>query len=418
MKSVKVFPSALSSASYYLKDAAQRFIGVAAKRANVEAIDKWKEKTTTETQSLPSTPVFRRLDIKALHSNVAVEPLKSGGHDEIGSEIVCAFESQMTDWAKACDKNPQSSDSSAEALLDDEMETASGQSPPQKTPSSPLKPSVKKLAPLPLDISVIPKLTRSAANNRTRQLIKALSTADNATNQVVRLQELSRHLTLYPEAVGLTLNEGALPAILKIRDGTPDRLVAAHARQSLALLGYVDPPKGRGIRILSIDGGGMRGIVILEILRHIESSTGQPIHKLFDLICGVSTGAIVTMLVGAQRSDLEKCEDLYRMACKNLFKSDFWGGTSRLLMTHAYYDSALWEQILKQVYGEKSLIETAMQEDMPKIMAISASMSTPKMKPYVFRNFNLPDKAYGYYDGSCKHKIWQSVRARYVQTSI
>lgn len=163
--------------------------------------------------------------------------------------------------------------------------------------------------------------------------------------------------------------------------------------------------------ICSIDGGGTRGVVILEVLRQLESLTGKPIHKLFDLICGVSTGAILTMLVGALRTNIEQCEELYLMTSRSLFKSDFWRGTSRLIMTHAYYDTAVWEKILKEVYSEKSLIETALHEDVPKVMAISASMSSPRMKPFVFRNFNLPDKAYGYYDGSSKHKIWQAVRA-------
>ena len=100
-----------------------------------------------------------------------------------------------------------------------------------------------------------------------------------------------------------------------------------------------------------------------------------------------------------------------RFTSQNLFKSDFWRGTSRLLWTHAYYDSSVWESILKKVYGERTLLETTLDEDAPKLMAISASMASPRMKPFVFRNYNLPEKAYGYYDGSCKHKLWQAVRA-------
>ena len=51
-------------------------------------------------------------------------------------------------------------------------------------------------------------------------------------------------------------------------------------------------PKCAGVRILTLDGGGVRGIVELAILREIEDrgGLGVPIRDLFDLIVGTSTG--------------------------------------------------------------------------------------------------------------------------------
>ena len=46
-------------------------------------------------------------------------------------------------------------------------------------------------------------------------------------------------------------------------------------------------------KILSIDGGGLRGVVPLTILKKIEELTGQPIWKSFDLIAGTSTGGLI-----------------------------------------------------------------------------------------------------------------------------
>lgn len=49
------------------------------------------------------------------------------------------------------------------------------------------------------------------------------------------------------------------------------------------------------VRILSIDGGGIRGILPLSILKYIEEKVQTPIHQLFDVIGGTSTGGIIAL---------------------------------------------------------------------------------------------------------------------------
>ncbi len=49
------------------------------------------------------------------------------------------------------------------------------------------------------------------------------------------------------------------------------------------------------IKVLSIDGGGIRGIVPAVILSELERVTQQPIAKLFDLIAGTSSGGILAL---------------------------------------------------------------------------------------------------------------------------
>lgn len=50
-----------------------------------------------------------------------------------------------------------------------------------------------------------------------------------------------------------------IPCLLRLRQANDPSLKAA-VREALSLVGYVDPVKSRGIRILSIDGGGTRYI--------------------------------------------------------------------------------------------------------------------------------------------------------------
>lgn len=49
------------------------------------------------------------------------------------------------------------------------------------------------------------------------------------------------------------------------------------------------------IRILSLDGGGVRGIVEAVVLKNIEEQLGKPIYQIFDFIAGTSTGGLIAL---------------------------------------------------------------------------------------------------------------------------
>lgn len=88
----------------------------------------------------------------------------------------------------------------------------------------------------------------------------------------------------------------------------------------------------RKFRILSIDGGGLRGVIPLQIIRHIESLTGEEIHNSFDLIAGTSTGGLLTCALTFQDVDniegdhrkysLDEIEEIYVKKGKKIFPSE------------------------------------------------------------------------------------------------
>jgi uncharacterized protein len=57
------------------------------------------------------------------------------------------------------------------------------------------------------------------------------------------------------------------------------------------------------IKILSIDGGGIRGLIPAYIMDEIEQRTGRPIAELFDYVAGTSTGGILGLALTKDGGD-------------------------------------------------------------------------------------------------------------------
>ena len=64
---------------------------------------------------------------------------------------------------------------------------------------------------------------------------------------------------------------------------------------------------GAPIRILSLDGGGAKGFVLVEMLEEIERRCGgKPITELFDMIVGTSIGGAVALTLCVEASKGEQ----------------------------------------------------------------------------------------------------------------
>ncbi len=59
------------------------------------------------------------------------------------------------------------------------------------------------------------------------------------------------------------------------------------------------------ILILSIDGGGSRGVIPANVLSHMELQSGIPVRETFDFFVGVSTGAMVAAYLARDAGSME-----------------------------------------------------------------------------------------------------------------
>ncbi|XP_036718913.1 calcium-independent phospholipase A2-gamma isoform X2 [Balaenoptera musculus] len=254
-------------------------------------------------------------------------------------------------------------------------------------------------------------IARVSIDNRTRALVQALRRTTDPRLCINRVEELTFHLLEFPEGKGVAVKEKIIPYLLRLRQIKDETLQAA-VREILALIGYVDPVKGRGIRILTIDGGGTRGVVALQTLRKLVELTQKPVHQLFDYICGVSTGAILAFMLGLFHMPLDECEELYRKLGSDVFSQNVIVGTVKMSWSHAFYDSETWENILKDRMGSSLMIETARNPMCPKVAAVSTIVNrgiTPKA--FVFRNYGHFPGVNSHYLGGCQYKMWQAIRA-------
>jgi uncharacterized protein len=149
------------------------------------------------------------------------------------------------------------------------------------------------------------------------------------------------------------------------------------------------------IRILALDGGGIRGILSARLLQEIERRTGKPATELFHLIAGTSIGGITAcgLLKGISAQALG---DLYAAKGGEIFSHSLWHTVTTLdnLAGPKYAPTAL-ETILKQELGETWLSETRGAEllvtsyciRLPKPVLIeNGTVQTTRM-PYLFKTW-------------------------------
>jgi hypothetical protein len=118
----------------------------------------------------------------------------------------------------------------------------------------------------------------------------------------------------------------------------------------------------KSIKVLSIDGGGIRGIIPAIILAELQRRLGKNLYKVFDLIAGTSTGGIIALGIGTrgnkgQPYTPDELLNLYVQNGPAIFKKDFLTPEKELLFPK-YSPDAL-EKVLAEFF-QATEFETAL----------------------------------------------------------
>jgi len=145
----------------------------------------------------------------------------------------------------------------------------------------------------------------------------------------------------------------------------------------------------RKFRILSLDGGGIRGLYSAQMLKNIEDKCGVDFYNDFDLIVGTSTGSILAGAI-VQKIDLDKVVSLYQHEGKNIFKKRWY---ARIGLFRSRYNPQSFEKVLKSIFGNTVL------GDIDKPLLINAT-NIGDSSQFVFKTtFN------GQVDGNNNEKV-------------
>jgi patatin-like phospholipase/acyl hydrolase len=109
-------------------------------------------------------------------------------------------------------------------------------------------------------------------------------------------------------------------------------------------------------KILSIDGGGIKGVFPASFLSVIEETTGKKISDYFDLIVGTSTGGIIALGLGMGFSAKEIL-NFYEELGPEVFKGSKWSRLLRSIGISKYDNDAL-RKALEKKFAEKKLGES------------------------------------------------------------
>ncbi|KZC05683.1 PREDICTED: 85/88 kDa calcium-independent phospholipase A2 [Dufourea novaeangliae] len=158
-----------------------------------------------------------------------------------------------------------------------------------------------------------------------------------------------------------------------------------------------------GGRLLCLDGGGIRGLILVQTLLEIESVLKKPIVECFDWIAGTSTGGILALGLATGKS-LRECQALYFRITEQAF------------VGMRPYNSEGLENLLQESLGATKVMSDIKK---PKVMITGVLADKKPVVLHLFRNYDSPSALLQVQDSSTSNAylppneqlLWHAARA-------
>jgi Patatin-like phospholipase len=162
-------------------------------------------------------------------------------------------------------------------------------------------------------------------------------------------------------------------------------------------------------KLLACDGGGIRGIISVEILARIESelrkSCGNPklvLADYFDCVGGTSTGAIIATLIALGYSADETRDFYLRSGAEMFHKARLWE------RFRTKFEDDKLSKMLRDVSGEDTTLGSEKLRTLLMMVLRNATTDSPwPLSNNPAAKYNEPARA----DCNLKLPLWQLVRA-------
>lgn len=140
--------------------------------------------------------------------------------------------------------------------------------------------------------------------------------------------------------------------------------------------------------ILSIDGGGIRGIIPLVFLAALEKRLKKPCYEIFDFLTGSSTGGIIALALAIGVS-AQEILNWYKYKSTTIFKQSIFRNLTFLFQ--AKYSAEGLESSLKEFFGDRLMQEAKVNVG---VLVYNTSSGMPL---FIFNNLLMVPKNTPFY---------------------